>query len=59
LNYLIAASFNESPDSTNVSLSPSSLNRVKTDLKAYFGNFLALTVLIKSGKSRLLSFFID
>ena len=59
LNYFIAAYFNDSADSTNVSLSPYSLNLGKTDLKAYFGNFLALTVLIKSGKSKLFSFFID
>jgi len=56
-NYLIAFSFKVYALSANSSLSPSILNLGKTDFNAYFGSFLALTVLIKSGKSKLFSFF--
>ncbi len=56
-NSLTADSLSESADSTKANLSPSSLNLGKTDLRAYLGNFLDLTVLIRSGKSKLLSFF--
>ena len=57
-NYLVAFYFNVYTESTsyNFSFYPF-LNLVKTPLKASLGRFFALTVLIKSGKSRLLSFF--
>lgn len=57
-NYLLAFSLKVSTESTNSILSfPAGLNLVKTPLKAYLGRVFALTALIKSGKSRLLSFF--
>jgi len=57
-NYLFAFYLRDSTDSTSSILSfYASLNLVKTPLRAYLGRFLAFTALIKSGRSKLLSFF--
>lgn len=57
VNYFWADSFNESADSTRLSLSPSSANLGRIVLRASLGSFLALTVLMRSGRSSDLSFF--
>lgn len=57
-NSFVAFYFKFSTGSTSSILSPSpALNREVTLLKASFGNFLPLTAPIKSGRSKLLSFF--
>lgn len=57
VNYFWAVSFNESADSTRLSLSPSRENLGRIVLRASLGSFLALTVLMRSGRSSDLSFF--
>ena len=53
----IASFLSYSEDSINSSVYPLSLNRPRTPLRASLGSFLALTVLMRSGTSKLLSFF--
>lgn len=53
----IALFLSYSEVSTNSSCYPLSLNRPRTPLRASLGSFLLLTVLIRSGTSKLFSFF--
>ncbi len=53
----MASFLSYSDDSSNSRVYPLSLNRPRTPLRASLGSFFALTVLMRSGTSKLLSFF--